>query len=211
MMEHKIDLTGVQSIIFDLGGVILDIDIPKTKKAFEDLGVKDFSKFFGIGHASSIFKDQETGRISDDDFIEALNKMGNSRLTKDDVLKAWNAMLIRFPPARIELLKRLRKKHRLFLFSNTNSIHLQAFQQMFIREFGYSLEDLFEKVYYSHVIGLRKPDAASFEYILNDSRLSAGETLFIDDAENNIEGAKAVGLQTFYLQKGLDIVDVFLI
>ena len=209
MMNGKVPLAGICNIIFDLGGVILDIDIPKTKKAFEDLGVSDFGKLFGIGHASSIFKDQEIGRISDDDFIKSLNKMGNHHLTKEMVFSAWNAMLICFPSKRIELLMKLKDQFRLFLFSNTNAIHLQAFQQMFLEQFDFGLDELFEKVYYSHILGVRKPDAASFEYLIRDSNLKPPETLFIDDAQINIEGAKAVGLKTFYLEKGMDIVDVF--
>ncbi len=199
-------LHNIRNIIFDLGGVILDIDIPKTKKSFEELGVSNIEDYFGIGKASSVFKEQEVGAVTDDEFIAKLGDMGGKQLTRDEVINAWNAMLIQFPAERIELLKQLRKRYKLFLFSNTNAIHLQAFQKMFREQFGESLDDLFDKVYYSHVMGLRKPDEKSFRYILEDSNLSAEETLFIDDAKNNIEGAEKVGLRTLYIDKGMDIL-----
>lgn len=198
-------LTGIRNIIFDLGGVILDIDIPKTTRAFRQLGVDNIDDFFGIGKAASIFKEQEVGTISDDDFIAGLGKLGGKELSRNQVIEAWNAMLIRFPEERIALLKRLRTSYKLFLFSNTNAIHLQAFQNMFLEQFGTPLDDLFDKVYYSHIMGLRKPDEKSFRYILEDCHLKAEETLFVDDAKNNIEGAQRVGLRTLYIDKGMDI------
>ena len=202
-------LNGIRNIIFDLGGVILDIDIPKTKRAFEALGVSNIDEFFGIGKAASIFKEQEVGSISDDDFIAQLGEMGGRSLQREDVIAAWNAMLIRFPEERIALLKKLRQRYKLFLFSNTNAIHLKAFHKMFREQFGSSLDDLFDKVYYSHVMGVRKPDEKSFRFILEDSRLNASETLFVDDAGINIEGAERVGLKTLYLEKGKDIIEEF--
>ena len=204
-MQHN----NIRNIIFDLGGVILDIDIPKTKRAFQELGVNNIDDFFGIGKAASIFKEQEVGTISDDDFIAGLGALGGKELPREQVIGAWNAMLIRFPEERIELLKQLRSRYRLFLFSNTNAIHLQAFQKMFMEQFGYPLDSLFEKVYYSHVMGLRKPDEQSFRYILEDSALKAEETLFVDDAKNNIEGAERVGLKTLFIEKGKDIIEIF--
>ena len=207
-MQHGV-LNSIRNIIFDLGGVILDIDIPKTQRAFEKLGVDNIDDFFGIGKAASIFKEQEVGTISDDDFIAGLGKLGGKQLSRDQVIEAWNAMLIRFPEERIALLKQLRTRYKLFLFSNTNAIHLQAFQKMFLEQFGTPLDELFDKVYYSHVMGLRKPDEKSFRFILDDSHLKAEETLFVDDAKNNIEGAQRVGLRTLYIEKGKDIIEIF--
>lgn len=201
-------LKGIRNIIFDLGGVILDIDIPKTKKAFEELGVSNIDDYFGIGKAAAVFKEQEVGRVTDDEFIAKLGELGGKKLSREQVITAWNAMLIRFPEERIALLKRLHKHYKLFLFSNTNAIHLKAFQSMFREQFGTSFDELFDKVYYSHIMGLRKPDEASFRYILKDSNLVAHETLFIDDAKNNIEGAQKVGLKTLFLDKGMDIIKI---
>jgi len=207
--SEKISLEGIHNIIFDLGGVILDIDIPKAKKAFHELGITDIDNLFGLGHASSVFKRQEIGKVSDDDFIAELNKISSSTLDKEKVFKAWNSLLIGFPEERIELLRKLKPQYRLFLFSNTNSIHVKTFEKMFHSQFQSSFSDLFEKIYYSHVMGLRKPDAASFQFILKDSNLKSEETLFIDDALNNIEGAKAVGLKTLHIEKGMELVTVW--
>lgn len=206
-MANNFSLLGIRNIIFDLGGVILDIDIPKAKDAFRELGITDIDKLFGLGHASSIFKQQEVGKVSDDDFIAELNKMSSNELDKEKVFKAWNSLLIGFPEERVGFLKKLKKDFRLFLFSNTNSIHVKAFEKMFQEQFNESFSDLFEKIYYSHVMGLRKPDAESFQFILKDSNLKAEETLFIDDAMNNIEGARAVGLKTLHVGKNADLID----
>jgi putative hydrolase of the HAD superfamily len=128
--------------------------------------------------------------------------------TREQVLAAWNVMLLDFPPERVELLKKLKSKYRIFLFSNTNHIHLQHFHQTFRQEFGSDLDDLFEKAYYSHLIKLRKPDVVAYEYVINDSGINAAETLFIDDAGVNVEGAQKAGLQGFHLTGGKTILDL---
>jgi epoxide hydrolase-like predicted phosphatase len=202
-------MQNIRNIVFDLGGVILDIDFKRTEKAFIDLGITNFSELFGLGHAASFFKDHESGKITDDEFLDSLQKLAKHSLTADTVHKAWNALLISFPAERIELLKKLKNKYRLFLLSNTNAIHLAAFQKIYQDTFNYgSLSDLFEKVYYSHKIGMRKPNKEIYEYVLKDNQLEPEETLFIDDALVNVEAAKKSGMKGIHLQPGLTILDL---
>lgn len=199
----------IQNIIFDLGGVLLNLDIQRTEDAFTKMGVKDFKQLFALGHAASFFKEYEVGSINDDEFITALQKLAGLQFERSEVIAGWNAMLCDFPIERIELLIQLKKKYRLFLFSNTNAIHLTAFQQTYSNAFqGNLLDDLFEKTWYSHSINLRKPDIKAFEYILNDKQLQPHQTLFIDDALVNVEGARAAGIQGYHLQPGKTVLDI---
>ncbi len=198
-------MSAIKNIIFDLGGVILDIDIDRTHHAFREMGLEKIEDLFGYGHAASFFKDHEQGKISDEDFIAQVQKLipGSESLA---IRKAWNAMLLEFPAERIEYLRDLRKTYRLFLFSNTNGIHLEAFSMLYNSGSGNGkLDELFDKAYYSHLMGLRKPDKESFEFILKENNLLPEETLFVDDAAINIRGAEEAGLQTFHLQKGMDL------
>ena len=202
----------IRNIIFDLGGVILDIDISETQRSFRKLGIEQIESLFGLGHAASFFRDHEQGRITDDQFVEEVKKLVKTPIKDEDVLNAWNAMLLKFPQSRIEFLKKLREKYRLFLFSNTNGIHLRAFREIFTKGFpGAQLDDLFEKAYYSHLMGKRKPDTESFLQIVRENELNPSETLFIDDAESNVKGAREAGLQAVLLEPGKTIMDLGLL
>lgn len=199
----------IKNIIFDLGGVLLNLDIQRTEDAFAKMGVQNFRKLFALGHAASFFKEYEVGKINDDEFIDALQNLAGQQFERSAVIDGWNAMLCDFPTERIELLLQLKKKYRLFLFSNTNAIHLASFQKTYSSAFrGDLLDNLFEKAWYSHDINLRKPDLKAFEYILNDKQLLPHETIFIDDALVNVEGARAAGIQGFHLEPGKTVLDI---
>lgn len=198
----------VKNILFDLGGVLLNLDVAQTRDAFIKLGVTQIDDLFRIGHAASFFKEYEIGTISDDDFVEKARQLAFPGTTSDHIIAAWNVMLLDFPEERVQFLNKLKSKYRLFLFSNTNAIHLQAFHKSYQQVYGAAMDDLFEKAYYSHMINQRKPDVAAFQYVIKDSGIEAGETLFIDDALVNIEGARLAGLQAVHLTGGKTILDL---
>ena len=199
----------MENIIFDLGGVILNVDNQLTEDAFVAMGVKNFHEFFGHGYAASFFKEYEIGKITDQQFVAELKKLSGLSLPDEVIINAWNAMLLDFPPERIELLKELGKRYRLFLFSNTNAIHLAELQKIYRNTFNNEeLDDHFEKTYYSHLLGLRKPDRESFEYIIHENKLQPEVTMFVDDALVNIEGANIVGLKGNYLKPGTTLMDL---
>ncbi len=202
-------MQGIKNIIFDLGGVLLNLDIPRTQQAFASMGAKDFQQYFGHGFADSFFKDYEIGKISDREFIDSLKTLTGISSSDETIISGWNAMLLDFPAERIELLRSLSSKYRVFLFSNTNALHLAAFRQTYREAFGGAdLDDHFEKAYYSHLLGQRKPDRSSFEHIIKENGLIASETLFVDDALVNVEAAKEAGLQGFYLRPGMTVMDI---
>ena len=205
----------IKNIIFDLGGVIMDIDVKHTLKAFSSLGIKNIEQYFGHGFAASFFSDHEAGRISDEDFLKEIKKLltdevgGDGIAISDEaVIDAWNALLLQFPPERISLLKEIRSRYRLFLFSNTNAIHYNKFREIYRNSFSGELEDLFEKAYFSHSLGHRKPDSGGFELIIRENDLDPKQTLFVDDAFINVEGALKTGLKGLYLPAGFYITDI---
>ena len=202
-------MKGIKNIIFDLGGVIINLDNRRTEDAFTALGVKNFREYFGHGFAASFFRDYEVGKISDQEFIGAIRQLaGLGNVPDQSIVESWNALLLDFPEERIRLLKELGRSYRLFLFSNTNALHLAALRRIWAGTFGGgSLEDYFEKTYYSHLMGMRKPDPESFGFILKENNLIGGETLFVDDAIVNVEGAEQAGLKGLFLRPGISLLD----
>lgn len=202
-------MQGIKNIIFDLGGVIINLDNQKTEDAFVSLGVKGFREYFGHGHAASFFKDYEVGKINDGEFVSSLRGLAGLTVSDEAIIHGWNALLLDFPPERIRLLRDLGKRYRLFLFSNTNALHLAALREIYRKTFEKGeLDDHFERTYYSHLLGMRKPEKSSYEYILRENALEPGETLFVDDALINIEGAEKAGLRGLFLKPGMTITDV---
>lgn len=202
-------MQNIDNIIFDLGGVILTLDMPRAEKSFTDLGVKEYNTLFRNGNVSSFFKDYEIGKINDAEFLAAMKNLSGLSLNDADLLASWNSMLGVFPPERIELLNKLKNKYRLFLFSNTNAFHLETFRKMYADTFADKIfDDLFEKTYYSHTLGMRKPDAASFQHIIDENKLDPSRTVFIDDSLPNVEAAIGVGLKGIHLKPGTTILDL---
>jgi len=205
-----LELKEVKNIIFDLGGVILNIDYGRTSTAFNRIGVTNFDEIYSQAKQNKIFDNLETGNLSADGFRKHIKEIVPS-LLDSDIDKAWNAMLLDLPESRVELLKKLQKKYRLFLLSNTNKIHIKAFQKIIASSYDPSLFDsLFENQYYSSEIGLRKPNSDCFQFVLDQNELDPEQTLFVDDSIQHIEGAKTLNLNTYHLSPQEDITALFL-
>ena len=193
----------LKNIILDLGGVLLDIDYHRTKKAFEDLGFHEFDKMYSQYSADAVFTKLETGAISNPAFFETMMNRSGGHIPEQAISKAWNAMLLNFREATLDFLIGLSKNYSLYLLSNTNAIHMAAFDRIFTAQTGKaSLDDYFTKAYYSHEVGLRKPNEDIFEFILKDAGINASESLFVDDSYNNIETASRLGFETHLLLPG---------
>jgi HAD superfamily hydrolase (TIGR01509 family) len=201
-------MNAIKNIVFDLGGVIMNIDFKKTEKAFADLGVTDFSKHMTQFHITPFFVAYETGKIGDAAFIKGIQQMAAGTLTEEQIIHAWNALLLDFPLERIALLEKLRQRYRIFLLSNTNALHYQAFQHTLFTLTGKRLEDIFEKSYFSHAVHLRKPDAAIYRLVLDENKLEPAETLFIDDTASNFSGAVEAGIATFHLAAPMTLTGI---
>ena len=200
----------IKNIIFDLGGVIINIDYNRTSRAFKELGIKDFDEIYSQAKQNNTFNAIETGNLSPEEFRSYLKKYLTNK-TDLEIDTAWNSMLLDLPKKRIELLMEIKSNYRIFLLSNTNEIHVNAFTTYIEANFGKNLfEQIFEQHYYSNEIGFRKPTADAFNHVLDSNGLKAEETLFIDDSIQHIEGAKKVGLNTAWLEPTKDVTSLFL-
>jgi HAD superfamily hydrolase (TIGR01509 family) len=201
----------IKNIIFDLGGVLLNVDYNKTSAAFKKLGIDNFDELYSQFSANDLFEKLETGTISEEEFYLAIQQYAKVPLTINEIETAWNAMLLDFRIESLRFLETLSKKYNLFLLSNTNSIHHKAFHKILNKEIGKpTLDGYFRKSYYSHVMKMRKPYVDTYRFVLNDNNLIAGETLFIDDSINNIEAAKEAGMITHHLVAGESIENLAL-
>jgi putative hydrolase of the HAD superfamily len=202
-------MQNIEAIIFDFGGVLFDIDFSKTNKAFTELGVDNFENMYSQKNANPLFQHLEEGKINEEEFYNAFRKETNLKLTDEQIKNAWNGLLLSFRKESLEALKKLKSKYKLYLLSNTNFIHHREFSNTFNIEIGQgTIDDYFDTAYYSQNIGYRKPDKEAYEYVIKQNNLLPAKTLFIDDSIQNIEGAKAVGLQTILLENGMIIEDL---
>ena len=200
-------MSRIRNIIFDLGGVLLHLNMKKTNEEFTALGVKDFEKYFTMVHADPLFKRLETGKVGNE-FYEGVRKTTSIKASDEQIDAAWNAMLLDFSEEAVRKLQQLSWKYHLFLFSNTNAIHHAFFQKAFRKQFGFDMDLLFEKAWYSHVAGHRKPDLTAFEYIIKDSGVDPRETVFIDDTLPNVETARKAGLKAAHLTPPKTVVEL---
>ena len=201
-------MEGIKNIIFDLGNVIIKIDSKRTVNAMKELGFDNFEESYPLLRQSDLFDFLEKGLITPEKFHADLQAHFNHQVSSAKIDDAWNAMLLDFPKKRIKLLQNLKSKYRLFLLSNTNIIHYHKYNQDLKGQYGIELKSLFEKVYYSFDMGMRKPDLEVFKYVIKDSNLKPIETLFVDDSAENIESANKLGLKTLFIDvsKGDDII-----
>ena len=197
----------IKNILFDLGHVIIDIDFDRSIEAFRALGQTDFH--LSLDPHIPIFEDFEVGHITSEQFIAYwTDRIPGTHAA--DIIKAWNALLVGITPDKFELLKELQKRFTLFIYSNTNAIHIEWVMN-YLRE-SYDMNGwqpaIFKKAYYSHELGFRKPDPRGFQKILENEKLVSSETLFIDDHLINIQAAMSLGLCCIHKRKGLDLRNV---
>lgn len=209
-LSLKSVLANISTIIFDLGGVMLNLDTKLSVKAFAELsGLEEkeiYSKFLDEDWSYAF----EKGEIDASAFRNELRKSLKVNLPDEQIDQAWNAMLLDLPISRLQMITNLKDKYQLFVLSNTNAIHIDVFNRMVAATTnGGSIMDYFDKVYYSCELGMRKPDTDIFTYVIDTNNLKPQETLFIDDMENNIFGAKSVGLRTVHLSNQDYLTELF--
>ncbi|SNR35261.1 HAD family phosphatase [Flavobacterium sp. ov086] len=194
----------IDTIIFDFGDIFINLDKQATMSGLQKLGMTEWNSEFD--RLNLLF---ETGDISHADFLAGFQKeLPNASI--EEILEAWNAILADFPLYRLEFLQLLSQKYRLFLLSNTDSIHIETFENKSGISFYSDFYQCFEKVYFSFEIGMRKPNADVFQYVINKHELSPKRTLFVDDKKENTDAAAALGLHVWNLQVGQeDVVDLF--
>lgn len=195
------DLIGVKNIIFDLGGVLLNLDFNRTQNAFIKLGVINFDEYYSKAKQTGVFNLFETGKLTEEEFCDELRNLTKINLVNGEIISAWNAMLLDFPLIRKELLLKLKFHFNTSLLSNTNVTHVKAFNRIIKHDIAEeSLAPLFHTHYFSNEIGLRKPNSDAFEFVLSQNKFIAEETLFLDDSIQHIEGALKLGIKAIHIK-----------
>src|SRR5690606_13146747 len=197
----------IKNIIFDFGDIFINLDKPAT--------VRELTNKFGVFEISTemdtVNKEFEKGILSADQFINFYSKIFH-KADKEELIKAWNAMILDFPEYRLKFIERLalEKKYNLFLLSNTNDLHIRYVEMTMLPHRYKRFRNCFQKFYLSHEINFRKPDSNIYEFVLKENKLIPEETLFIDDTEENTFAAKKLGIQVWNLIPGSDdITDLF--
>ena len=191
------DFSKIKNIVFDLGNVIINIDFELTYQALAALTKKDVLEVKKELDDTNLWNRYEEGLVSDEKFLEILYDALELTCSIEVLKEAWCAILMDIPQRRIDLIDDLRKKYRVFILSNTNDIHIQVINGMIKTQYGRpDLRSLVEKAYYSYEMKMRKPDKEIYLTMLADAGMNASETLFLDDNEENIEGAEKQGIQT---------------
>ncbi|MFT3909667.1 MAG: HAD family phosphatase [Ferruginibacter sp.] len=202
-------MSALKNIIFDLGNVLIDLDFTKPPAAFKELGFPHFELMYSQFKVDQVFEKLEKGILDEKKFYTIMLKVGKEGTTVDQVKTAWNSMLLDFRKESLAHLKKLRSNFNLFLLSNTNSIHFAAVNMILKKQTGLdSLDSFFTKSYYSHLIGFRKPNSDIYQFVSKDAGINPAETLFIDDIEDNIAGAKKMGFKTHHLLPGEKIEEL---
>ncbi|MFV0290366.1 MAG: HAD family hydrolase [Mangrovibacterium sp.] len=189
----------VKNIIFDLGGVLLQIDPTKTLDAFKKLGMIEADTEIETLLQNQVFRNLEQGRMENDEFRNNINQMLPEKVDEQLIDDAWNAMLLNFIDERVQLVRQLRQDYKVFLFSNTNQIHKQFFQDLFFKNYHFALSELFDNDFYSHEVGLRKPNEKAFEKVIMMADINPHETLFVDDLIENCRAAERLGMKSLCL------------
>ena len=198
----------VKALLFDLGGVIVNLDYHKTINAFDALGVANTESLYNQFNQTEIFDGFETGSLSGKEFINLMKHQIPTYSSESEIKKAWNAMILGFEEAKLKQIKKYSENIPCYLLSNTNEIHLEYIQTLLGEMPFKNLELLFNKCYYSHIIGKRKPHKETFEWVLNDMGYAAEDVLFIEDSPQHIEGAKTINLNTLYLTQERSLEEI---
>lgn len=189
--------------IFDLGGVLLNLDFSLTKIEFKKLiSHLDDDTFLGKENQLKIFSHYEIGKVSSIELISSFREHFKTNISEEEFARCWNAMILDLPMNRIKYLQGLRSKgKKIFLLSNINQLHEEAVERRF-QELGLegALSSFFDKLYYSHQIGMRKPNPEIFEHVIQENKLQKDKTLFIDDSLQHILSARLIGLDAFHLE-----------
>lgn len=204
------DLSGIEHLILDLGGVIVNIDVSRTAALFSRMGMEGMSPGHITSVAYSFLEKYETGMIPDTAFRDGIRKAAGNDIPDIEIDRAWNSMITGIPQGMIRLLRNLGQKFRMSVLSNTNPLHMAYFNRMLRETEGVSgLNELFDSVFLSHEMHLRKPDPAVFEHVLAATGIMPEKTLYIDDSIEHTESAVRLGIRTIHLGPGHTLLDLF--
>lgn len=198
----------IRNILFDLGGVVLDIDVQATLRQFYEMGFPPDLLQYPLNMSTDLFYRYETGRLDTESFRNAIRKKTGLGFTDRSFDKAWNAMILGIPAERTRLIRRLGERYDLYMLSNTSELHVQVFEQMYLESAGIRMEDAFKKLYYSYRIGCHKPDHEAWEYVVRDAGITPEETLFLDDNIHNIKASQELGFRAIHIHERTHLLNL---
>ena len=200
----------IKNLILDMGGVILDVDYNMIFKGFASLGIKNLETFFTQQTQLPLVDDFEVGKITPNEFRQGVRDLTKTNISDKDIDFVWNSMVLGVRKDDILLIKELRNKYeKIYLFSNTNEIHMEYVKNLFLENMGFDvLNEMFDKVYLSNEIHERKPNVSAFNFVANDAGIDKTESLFIDDTDLNIQGAIKAGLHARLLPKDKTLLNL---
>ena len=201
-MKHFRNIT---TLIFDFGGVLINLDINQCIFNFKQLGLNNFEQYLGNFAQSGFFMKLEKGQISAEEFRNEIRKLSSNPLTDTQINEAWCSFLIDIPTVKLNMLLELRKKFRVILLSNTNIIHFPDSEKKLFLKTGKNMSDYFDKCYLSYEMKMAKPDKKIFENILASENVQANECLLLDDGLKNTEQAQKLGMQTYLVSEHEDL------
>ncbi|HEY5509180.1 MAG TPA: HAD family phosphatase [Paludibacter sp.] len=201
-MKH---FSNISTLIFDFGGVLIDLDMNQSILNFKKLGIENVEKYLSNFGQSGFFMQLEKGEISAEEFRSEIRKMTPNTITDSEIDDAWNAFLVRIPSEKLDIVYELRKKYRVIMLSNTNVIHFPYAEQTFFSYKNRSINEYFDKCYRSYDMKMAKPDTEIFEAILSQEQVAANRCLLLDDGPKNIEQAHKLGLQTYFVDPNEDL------
>ncbi|WP_317899545.1 HAD family hydrolase [Aurantibacillus circumpalustris] len=202
-------MSEIKNIIFDLGGVIINLDQSLTIHEFNKISAIPFEEVYTQTAQTELFNDFDKGKISDFEFFSELRKQIRYEGPEVDLLYAWNAMLLDVPEKRLDLLVNMKQNYNTFLLSNTCEPHIACFEkELYIHHGVKNFNDYFDRVYYSCRMGMRKPHREIFELVLKENELVPEETVFIDDSIQHVKGAGECGIKAYLLPKDMEVGDL---
>ena len=203
-------MQGIKNLIFDFGGVLVNLDKTACRKAYEQLGIESIHEsVLDDYRQKELYMQFESGNISAAGFRASMRRLSDQTLTDAQIDQAWTAMLADIPSYKLDWLLHLRGEYHVLLLSNTNSIHWQWAERHLFSYQGHKVEDFFDRIYLSYEVHMQKPDIEIFKYVLGDSMIAAGETFFIDDSPANCKAAESIGIHTYCCPAGSDWTFLF--
>ena len=195
----------ISTLIFDLGGVLINLEKSNCIKAFHQLGFKDIENYLDNFQHKGIFIALEKGEVSTEEFITTLRAACPQAHSDRQITEAWCAYLLDIPVAKLQLLVELRKQFRVIMLSNTNGIHFPFISSTQFEAQGYTIQQCFDKCYLSHELKTAKPEGLVFEKLLASEGIEASHCLFLDDGLKNIQKASQYGIQTYHVAEREDL------
>lgn len=184
----------IEAVLFDLGGVLIRLNYQFTIDEFKKFGLDNFEAFYTQKQQSELFDKFETGQISTMHFVNELLRVLPKGVSANQVVHAWNKMILDFPKISLDILKQVRNHHKVFLLSNTNEIHMEKVKREWQLITNEDMSSYFDQVFLSHEINMRKPEIATFLEVSIKMQIPPQNILFIDDSKQHIEGAKQAGM-----------------